>query len=100
MGVQSAATAGSSRNRIGACTRGPASWADLDARLGRGGIFSFLPWLARLVGLPNGRVPADGSPGRMDEGRVVRDTKLPAKFKAKRRFRGRCVGSREGVFWF
>ena len=24
----------------------------------------------------------------------------PAKFKAERRFRGRCIGSREGVFWF
>ena len=22
------------------------------------------------------------------------------KFKAERRFRGRCIGSREGVFWF
>ena len=28
-----------------------------------GGIFLFLSWLARLVGLPNGRVPADGVPG-------------------------------------
>ena len=26
-----------------------------------GGIFLFLPWLARLVGLPNGRVSADTS---------------------------------------
>ena len=25
---------------------------------------------------------------------------LPAKFKAKRRFRGRCIGSIEGFFWF
>ena len=41
-----------------------------------GGIFLFLPWLARLAGLPNGRVPADGSPGRTDDGRVVRDLKL------------------------
>ena len=32
-----------------------------------GGIFIFLPWLARLAGLPNGRVPADGSPGRTDD---------------------------------
>ena len=29
MGVQSAATTGASRDRIGACTRGPASLADL-----------------------------------------------------------------------
>ena len=36
----------------------------------------FLPWLARLVSLPNGRVAADGSPGRTDDGRVVRDFKL------------------------
>ena len=41
-----------------------------------GGILLFLPWLARLVGLPNGRVAADGSPGRTDDGRVVRDFKL------------------------
>ena len=41
-----------------------------------GGIFLFLPWLARLAGLPNRRVPADGSPGRTDDGRVVRDFKL------------------------
>ena len=36
----------------------------------------FVPWLTRLVGLPNGRVAADESLGRMDEGRVVRDFKL------------------------
>ena len=41
-----------------------------------GGIILFLPWLTRIAGLPNGRVPADGSPGRMDDGRVVRDLKL------------------------
>ena len=28
-----------------------------------GGMFLFLPWLARLVSLPNGRVAADWSPG-------------------------------------
>ena len=28
------------------------------------------------VGLPNGRVTADGSPGRTDDGRVVRHFKL------------------------
>ena len=47
----------------------------LSASIG-GGIFSFLPWLVRLVDLPNGRVPTDGSPGRTDDGRVVRDFKL------------------------
>ena len=36
----------------------------------------FLPWPARPVGLPNGRVAADGSPERTDDGRVVRDFKL------------------------
>ena len=41
-----------------------------------GGFLSFLPWLARLVGLPNGRVVADKSPGRTDDGTVVRDFKL------------------------
>ena len=40
------------------------------------GILLLLPWLARLVGLPNGRVAADGSPGRTDDGRAVRDFKL------------------------
>ena len=76
MGVQSAATTGASRNRLGACTRGPASSADLAVRVTGGGIFLFLPWLAWLVGLPNGRVSADGSPRRTDDGRVVRDFKL------------------------
>ena len=47
----------------------------LSASIG-GGIFLFLPWLAWLVSLPNGRVSADGSPGRTDDGRVVRDFKL------------------------
>ena len=47
----------------------------LSASLG-GGIALFLPWPARLVGVPNGRVAADGSPGRTDDGRVVRDFKL------------------------
>ena len=47
----------------------------LSASIG-GGIFLFLPWLSRLVGLPNGRVSADGSPRRTDDGRVVRDFKL------------------------
>ena len=41
-----------------------------------GGIFLFLSWLAWLAGLPNGRVSADGSPRRTDDGRVVRDFKL------------------------
>ena len=41
-----------------------------------GGIFLFIHWLAMLVGLPNGRVPADGRPGRTDDGRVVRDFRL------------------------
>ena len=41
-----------------------------------GGIFLFLSRLARLAGLPNGRVSEDGSPGRTDDGRVVRDFKL------------------------
>ena len=68
--------------------RGPVEIASGPApsvlRLGRtwltasfgGGILLFLPWLAQLAGLPNGRVAADGSPGRTDDGRVVRDFKL------------------------
>ena len=38
-----------------------------------GEIFFFLPRLARLVGLPNGRVATDGSSGQTNDGRVVRD---------------------------
>ena len=76
MGVRSVATMRASRNRIGACP--------VVLRLGRtwlsasfvGGIFLFLPWLVRLVGFPNGRVAADGSPGRTDDGRVIRDVEL------------------------
>ena len=41
-----------------------------------GGIALFLPWTAWLVGLPNRRAAADGSPGRTDDGRVVRDFNL------------------------
>ena len=76
MGVQSAATMGASRNRIGAYTCGLASWADLAVRVDWGGIFLFLSWLVRPAGQPNGRVSADGSPGRTDDGRVVRDFML------------------------
>ena len=68
--------------------RGPVEIASGPApavlRLGRtwlsasfgGGIGLFLPWPARPVGLPNGRVAEDGIPGRTDDGRVVRDFKL------------------------
>ena len=68
--------------------RGPLEIASEPApavlRLGRtwrctsfgGGIALFLLWQARLVGLPNGRVAADGSFGRTDDGRLVRDFKL------------------------
>ena len=41
-----------------------------------GGEILFLSWLARLVGLPNGHVAADGSPGQTHDGWVVRDFKL------------------------
>ena len=68
--------------------RGPVEIASGPApavlRLGRtrlfapigGGILLFFPWLARLVGLPNRRVSADESPGRTDDGRVIREFKL------------------------
>ena len=48
-----------------------------------GEICLFLPWLARLVDLPNGRVFADESPGRTDDGIVLRDFLLPKKKKKK-----------------
>ena len=73
------------------------------SRVATAGSFSFLPWFARLVGLPNGRVSSDGSPGeRMTEESyaILSWNQQPAKFKAERRFRGWCLGSREGFFWF
>ena len=45
MGVHSAATTGASRNRIGACIRGPASWTDLAVYVVRGSN-RFIPPLA------------------------------------------------------
>ena len=71
MGVQGAATAGTSRNRIGTCTRGPVSWADLAVRVDRGRNLLIPP----LVGVAS------------------RPAQLPAKFKAERQFRGRCIGT-------
>ena len=47
----------------------------LSASIG-GGIFLFLPWLASLFVLPNECGSVGGSPGRTDDGRVVRDFKL------------------------
>ena len=76
MGIESQTTGRASRNRNGACTRGPASQPDLSIRVDSGGVFLFPPWLAQLLGLPNGRVAADGSPGRTDNGRIVRDFKM------------------------
>ena len=73
MGVESETTGRASRNRIGACTRGPASRVDLAVRVVRGWNLCFLPRVARLVGLPIGRVAADVGSERTDDGRVVRD---------------------------
>ena len=70
MGVQNAAITVASRNRIGANTRGLASWADL--RLGRTCVLGGLG----CPRLPNGRVFADGSLWRTDDGRVLHDFKL------------------------
>ena len=76
MGIESATTGRASRNRIGASTRGSAPWSDLAIHVCRGRNFLVPPRLARLVGLPIGRVAADGSSERTDDGRVVRDFKL------------------------
>ena len=74
MGVESVTTGRASRNRIGACTRGPGSRADLAVRVVRGRNLFIPPhpppWLARLVGLLNRHVAADGSPGQTDDGKV------------------------------
>ena len=43
MGMQSVAIAGASSNRIGACTRGPASRADLAVRVDRARNFLIPP---------------------------------------------------------
>ena len=98
MGVRSAATTRTSRNRIGACTHGPASRADSAVSVIRGRHPLFIPWLARLVGLPDRRVAANGSPGERKKEVSYATLSLnqpPAKFKAKRRFRGRYIGSSE-----
>ena len=76
MGVQSAATMGLveiASGLIPAVLRLGRAW--LSVSIGRG-IFLFLHWLAPVAGLPNGSVPADGGPGRTDDGRVVCDFKL------------------------
>ena len=49
MGVQSAATTKASRNRIGVCTRGPASWADLAVRVYPGRNLFIPPLVPRAV---------------------------------------------------
>ena len=55
MGVEIDTTGRASKNRIGACTRGPASRADSTVRVvgggggGGGGYFLVLSWLVRLV---------------------------------------------------
>ena len=76
MGVRSAATTGASRNRIGACTRGSTSWADLAVRVVQGWNRFIPPLAGALIGLSNARVAADRTPERMDDGRVVRDFKF------------------------
>ena len=59
MSVQSAATMGASRNRIGAYTRGPASWADLAVRVDRGRNV-LIPFLVGAVSRPAKRACARG----------------------------------------
>ena len=76
MGVEGVTTGRASRNRIGASTRDSAPWSDLAVRVCRGRNFLVHPRLTRLVGLLIGRVAADGSSERTDDGRVVRDFKL------------------------
>ena len=76
MGVGSETTGRASRNRIGTYTRSPTSRVDLAVRVVRGRNLFVLPWLARLVGLPDGRVAAGVGSKRTDDGRVVRDFKL------------------------
>ena len=65
-----------------------------------GGEILFLPRLALLVGLQTGVWPRMGVPGeRMTEESyaTLSWNQPPVKFKAERRFRGWCFGSREGV---
>ena len=76
MGVQSAATTGASRNRIGACTRVPALWADLAVGVVQGRNRFTPPVTGAASQSAYGSVAADGSPCRTDDGRVVRDFKL------------------------
>ena len=77
MGVEIKTTGFTSRNRIGACTRGLASRAASTVRVVRGRIlFVVFSWLVRLVGTPSARVAEDEGIGRTDDGRVVCDFKL------------------------
>ena len=63
-----------------------------------GGIFLSLPWLGRLVGLPNGRVAADGRPGRTDHGRVITVGVFVTVFlKRFQRFVNKNVSPHQGI---
>ena len=58
-GTRWARTARQQRGRIGACTRGPASWVDLAVRVVRERNRFIPPLTVWLVGLPNRRVTLD-----------------------------------------
>ena len=75
-------------------------------RLGRirlfasfGGFFLVLSWLVRLVDSPSAHVAADERMTEESYATLSRN-QPPVKFKAEKQFRGWCIGSREGVFWF
>ena len=85
--------------------RGPVEIASGPApavlRLGR----AWLPAPVGAVSRPclTGVCPRMGVPGKRtteESYTTLSWNQLPAKFKAERRFRGRCIGSREGVFGF
>ena len=86
MGVQSAATMGASRNRIGAYTRGPASWADS---------YAFPGWRGQPACLTDvfPRMGVLGERTTEESYATLSWNQLPEKFKAERRFRKLCIGS-------
>ena len=104
MDVRSAATTRASRNRIGACTRGPASRGGLGCprRSGEEYFYSSPAWHGQSVCLTGVRPRMGVSDERVTEESyaTLSWNQPPVKFKAERRLRGRCIGSREEVFGF
>ena len=76
---------------------------ELFASTGGGGFSYSSPGWRGLSACLTGVCPRMGFPGEgmtEESYATLSWNQLPAKFKAERRFRRRCIGSIEGVFWF